>query len=175
MYNRNFQSLKITLPALALAAWAATFPSFAQVKTITAHENGEAEVTYGANLQVMNPKLAKQNWILECQGCHRADASGKVGEIPDMNGQVSKMLLVSGGQEYLSRVNGIAEAPLSDDDLVDLMNWMLIEFDPDHIPETFSGFKAEDVGRLRRMPLDHTILDQRANLETAIAKLNSDK
>ncbi len=175
MQSRVFQSLKITLPILAIVALAANIPSFAQEDNTDEPTNGEIKIGYGKALKIVNPQLAKQNWILECQGCHRADATGKVGEIPNMKGQVSKMLSVKGGQEYLSRVNGIAEAPISDSDLVDLMNWMLVEFDPDNIPETFSGFKAEAVGQLRRIPLDHTILDQRASLEVAMAELNSDK
>lgn len=175
MLGRALQSSKLLLPFVGVVILTATGPSFAQSAKTALLENANSEVTYGNNLKIINPRLAKQNWILECQGCHRANATGKLGEIPDMNGQVSKMLSVKGGQEYLSRVNGIAESPLTDNDLVDLMNWMLVEFDPENIPETFSGFNVDDVARLRLMPLDHTILDQRARLEAAMAKVKTNK
>ena len=31
---------------------------------------------------VSNPALARQNWILKCQGCHRPDATGSAETTP---------------------------------------------------------------------------------------------
>ena len=79
---------------------------------------------------------ARINWLLNCQGCHRADASGLPGGAPNMAGEVSRFLNVKGGREYLVRVPGVANAPLSDADLAALLNWMLRTFDPQHLPKT---------------------------------------
>lgn len=161
-------ALRVFYKAVIAMAVASATLSYAQEDDGTAADRTEVEYKTGTELIIHNPKLAKQNWMLECQGCHKANGIGKGQEMPNMNGQVSKFLSVSGGKEYLSRVNGVADSPLSSEDLVDLMNWMLMEFDPQHIPSDFSGFKIDEVSRLRRTPLDHTILEQRKVLMKAI-------
>lgn len=95
----------------------------------------------------------KVNWMLNCQGCHRADASGSAGGAPNMAGLVSRFLEVDGGREYLVRVPGVATSPLADQPLADLVNWMLIKFDPKHLPENFTPYSAEEIAILRANPL----------------------
>ncbi|WP_138381130.1 c-type cytochrome [Luteithermobacter gelatinilyticus] len=104
------------------------------------------------------------NWILNCQGCHRADASGVPGEVPSMKGEVAKFLLVEGGRDYLIRVPGVAFAALKDDEIAALVNWMLEVYDPDHLPEDFAPYTAEEVRRLRRIPLVNDAAEMRARL-----------
>ncbi|WP_321396278.1 hypothetical protein [Emcibacter sp.] len=95
----------------------------------------------------------KVNWMLNCQGCHKPDASGVDGEVPSMNGYVSKFLTVDGGREYLSRVPGVAFSPLSDQQTAELLNWMLATYDPENLPRDFKPYKEEEVHRLRQDPL----------------------
>jgi hypothetical protein len=57
-------------------------------------------------------------------------------------------LWVPGGREYLCRVPGVATSPLSNDDLADVMNWMLWRFDKEHLPAAFRPFTAAEIGRL---------------------------
>jgi cytochrome c553 len=102
---------------------------------------------------VSNPQRAWQNWTLNCQGCHRADGSGSAGTAPALAGTVSKFLTVPGGRDYLGRVPGVATSPLSNADLADLMNWMFERFDKEHVPEDFVPFTADEIGRLRAVPL----------------------
>jgi cytochrome c553 len=102
---------------------------------------------------VSNPQRAWQNWTLNCQGCHRSDGSGSAGTAPALAGTVSKFLTVPGGRDYLGRVPGVATSPLSNADLADLMNWMFERFDPEHVPQDFVPFTADEIGRLRTAPL----------------------
>jgi hypothetical protein len=111
---------------------------------------------------------ARQNWILQCQGCHRADASGTAETTPAMNGMLAKFLWVEGGREYLIRVPGVSTAPLSDKALASLMNWTLWTFDAEHLPEDFKPYDAKEVGSLRRKPLRLNTDEKRAALITKI-------
>ncbi len=100
-----------------------------------------------------NGQLALQNWVLNCQGCHRLDGSGSDATAPSLAGTVAKFLWVPGGREYLARVPGVATSPLSDADLAEVMNWMLWRYDREHLPSNFRPFTAAEIGPLRSRPL----------------------
>jgi hypothetical protein len=107
---------------------------------------------------------ARFQWIMNCQGCHLADASGSAKGAPNMAGSVSRFLAVEGGREYLGRVPGVAFAPLSDADLAVLLNWSLATFDPQHVPADFRPYTPEEVGRLRGAPLVSDAAEHRYRL-----------
>lgn len=119
---------------------------------------------------VSNPALARQNWMLKCQGCHRPDATGTPETTPAMAGVVAKFLHVPGGREYLGRVPGVATAPVGDAELADLLNWTLHRFDGAHVPADFKPYSAEEVGKLRKAPLRTEAPVVRAAL---VAKINA--
>jgi mono/diheme cytochrome c family protein len=93
------------------------------------------------------------NYMLHCQGCHRPDGSGLPGEVPDLRGQVARFLGAPGGRAFLARVPGVANAPLSDADLAALLDWLLVRFDPAHLPADFAPYGADEVRELRARPL----------------------
>lgn len=107
-----------------------------------------------AKLGVDNPARAKMNWMLHCQGCHQADAKGSAAaRTPAMAGEVSRFLSVAGGREYLTRVPGVANAGLADDQLAELLNWTLSTFDAAHLPPAFEPYTKEELAAGRRAPL----------------------
>lgn len=103
--------------------------------------------------EALNAGRARQNWILSCQGCHRADATGTPQTTPTMAGFVGNFLKVPGGREYLAQVPGVATANLSDAQLAEVLNWLLVRFDPANIPADFTPYTSAEVGRLRQAPL----------------------
>jgi cytochrome c2 len=161
----------LAAPALMLAAGAASAAS-------TSHD---AEAGHGdrAMAGVADPARARQNWILQCQGCHRPDATGTPQTTPAMAGFVARFLSVPGGRDYLARVPGVATAALSDAALADVLNWSLARFDPAHVPADFEPYTAAEIGRLRQNPLRTEANSARARLiarfdETKIAKTGKD-
>jgi mono/diheme cytochrome c family protein len=102
---------------------------------------------------VKNAQRAWQNWTLNCQGCHRPDGTGSAGTTPSVAGTVAKFLSVAQGREYLTRVPGVATSALSDQELSDVLNWMLWRFDREDIPTDFVPFTAAEVGDFRKRPL----------------------
>jgi hypothetical protein len=60
---------------------------------------------------------------------------------------------VPGGREYLVRVPGSAQSPLTDSSLAEVLNWMIREFGPATVARDFVPFDAEEVARYRNPPL----------------------
>ena len=97
--------------------------------------------------------LARQNYILNCQGCHLPDAMGAPGLVPRMKDFVGNFLHVEGGREFIVQVPGSANSPISDQELADVLNWMLITFSKEQMPQNFQSFTGAEIGRLRASPL----------------------
>ena len=95
---------------------------------------------------------ARLNWILNCQGCHGMNGRGAPGHVGAMENSVARFLSVDGGREFLIRVPGVAFSPLGDQEVADLMNWLLPVLDPAHLPADFVPYTVEEVARLRRPP-----------------------
>ncbi len=91
--------------------------------------------------------------MMECQGCHSADGSGNIGSIPTLKNEIAKFLTVPGGREFLVQVPGAAQAPLSDAETADVLNWMLHKFGPKNIAEKYPPYTKEEVAELRKTPL----------------------
>ncbi len=92
------------------------------------------------------------DYMLQCQGCHRADGSGSPGAVPDLRGSLARFLTVPGGREYLVRVPGAAQSTLSDERLAALLDWMIREFGPAEVAAQLDPYRAEEVARWRAQP-----------------------
>lgn len=98
------------------------------------------------------PAAPEIDYMLHCQGCHLADGSGVPGAVPTLQG-VGRFLRTSRGREYLIRVPGSAQSPLSDAGLAALLDWLVRRFDPAVAASGFRVFDAAEVARWRRPPL----------------------
>ena len=134
----------------------------------------KAEVVAGAAQQTMrgvsNPRSARIDYMLKCQGCHRPDGGGDARTTPPMKHEVARFLAVPGGREFLARVPGVATVDLDDARLANLVNWTLYTFDPAHVPVDFRPYTAEEIGRLRRTPLRLERAETRARLVAGFAE-----
>ncbi len=128
-------------------------------------------VSVHADDYVKNEALARQDWRLQCQGCHGAEArGGNLDKVPNMFGILASFLKVEGGRQYLTEVPGVVAAPLSNERLADLMNWMMREFDGDNLPMNVSPFTAEEMKASRDKPMVTEIMARR---EALIAKIEA--
>ena len=87
--------------------------------------------------------------MLHCAACHRLDGTGTPGVVPSLHG-IGGLLATPEGRAYLARVPGVAQAPLSDERLARLLNWVLAEFSG---TAPTPGYTAREVGALRLNPL----------------------
>lgn len=140
--------LRFARLAIAVLVWAVGSPS------------GSWAETPGVD----NPARAQVNYMLNCQGCHGAEGAGTAdGVVPVMKDFVGKFLSVEDGREFLVRVPGSANAPLTDAALAEVLNWMLPQLSPAEIPEGFEPYTAAEVAELREHPLAD-VISERAKL-----------
>lgn len=119
-----------------------------------------------AAAEARDPKV---NFMMECQGCHLADGSGGVSNIPPLNGHVAKFLTIPGGREFLAQVPGVARSPLNDAEITAVLNWLLHEFGPKDIAVQYPPYTVEEVAGLRKTPLTE-VVNRRAELVRLIEK-----
>ena len=116
-----------------------------------------------------NDKRAWVNYVLRCQGCHLPDAMGMKGKVPRMNGFVGYFLHSDDGRRFIVQVPGVATASLPDNELSELMNWVMHEFSREQMPGDFAPFTAEEVAHLRKHP-ETDPLKRRGEILVELAK-----
>lgn len=89
------------------------------------------------------------DYLLHCRGCHLADGTGTPPGIPALRDRVGYYLQVPGGRDYLTQVPGASNAPLSDERLAGLLNWVIGEFAGNSEPSDWMPFSATEVGQGR--------------------------
>jgi hypothetical protein len=103
------------------------------------------------------------NYQLHCMGCHRADGSGQPGRVPSIRRTLLLFSQSSQGREYVARVPGVAQSPLSNEDTATLLNWMARNLSDLKLPAGFSDYSAAEIQSLRVHPLV-TVKPMRARL-----------
>jgi len=92
------------------------------------------------------------NYQLQCAGCHRDSGEGSAAnDTPRMQGFVGNFLKVPGGREFLVRVPGISQSALNDQQIADLLNWLLARdgMAGNSSPEQWQPYSGEEVQRVR--------------------------
>lgn len=80
-----------------------------------------------------------------------------------MRGFVGNFLLTQEGREYLVRVPGSAYSTLTDEQLAEVLNWILISFAEESLSQEWKPFQATEVAVYRRNPL-YEVVHYRAGL-----------
>jgi len=111
---------------------------------------GLALLSAAASAHAETPQV---DYLLQCQGCHRADGGETPGSVPPLRGFVGRFLGVPGGREYLIRVPGSAQSPLDDAELAAVLNFLIERFGPAEVAASFTPFTAEEVASVRTPPL----------------------
>ena len=110
---------------------------------------------------------AETNYVLHCQGCHGADGIGGVpDQIPPLRDSVGYFLHIPDGRRFLIQVPGVAQAPINDTQVAELLNYILHRYGADQLPDAFAPYTREEVARERRRAVD--VLALRAELVSAL-------
>jgi len=91
----------------------------------------------------------RSDFLLHCGGCHRPDGTGLPPSVPSLVGQLGRIAASAEGRDYLARVPGAAQAPISDEELAAVLNWVLEEFNSETLPASFKPLKGKEVGKSR--------------------------
>jgi mono/diheme cytochrome c family protein len=113
------------------------------------------------------------NYQLHCMGCHLADGSGQPGRVPSIRRSLVLFSALPDGREYVVRVPGVAQSPLSSEDTAALLNWMARNLSDVKITARFADYSAAEIQGLRDRPLVTVSAIRARLLRTAAAKPNS--
>jgi mono/diheme cytochrome c family protein len=109
------------------------------------------------------------NFQLNCMGCHRADGSGEPGRVPSLRRSLALLSSRPAGRDYIIRVPGVAQSPLSNDETAALLNWMARNLSDLTLPPDFVEYSAAEIGRSRAHPLT-CVSETRSRLLQTAAK-----
>jgi len=103
-----------------------------------------------------NPALGYEpavNFQLNCMGCHLADGSGEPGRVPSLRRSLVLFSAQPSGRDYIIRVPGVAQSPLSNEETAALLNWMARNLSDLELPPHFVDYSAAEIARSRGRPL----------------------
>ena len=132
--------------------------------------NGVAAVALSLAANAASAYQPLVNYQLRCMGCHLADGSGQPGRVPSMRRSLVLFSSSTAGRDYVIRVPGVAQSPLSDADTAALLNWMARNLSDLEIPASFADYSAAEVHGLRDHPLVRVSAIRARLLKAADAK-----
>ena len=91
----------------------------------------------------------KVDYLLHCSGCHLPDGSSHAPLVPTLHDVIGRMVAKPAGRAYSVRVTGVSQAPINDEKLTEVINWMLTEFNSETLPKNFKPFTVREVSRAR--------------------------
>ena len=110
------------------------------------------------------------NYQLRCMGCHLADGSGQPGRVPSIRRTLVLFSASPEGRDYVARVPGVAQSPLSDEDTAALLNWMARNLSDLKVPPGFADYSEAEIHSLRDRPLVRVSAIRARLLKAAAAK-----
>ncbi|MEQ8514549.1 MAG: cytochrome c, class I [Chromatocurvus sp.] len=120
-----------------------------------------------------NAQRVRYDYQMHCQGCHTPDGTG-AGHVPGMKNFVGTFLGSQAGREYLVRVPGSATSALGDARLAAVLNWVIDSFAGPSRPDDFRPYTADEVGALRRKPLNEVEAYRARILSGLVASANEE-
>lgn len=104
------------------------------------------------------------DYMLYCRGCHlHTGEAVPSAYVPSLH-ELAPFLASAAGREYLVRVPGVSQTPISNERLAAVMNWVLAEFNADSLPEDFEPYTADEVGAARDKVLENPLAAREAVL-----------
>ena len=103
-------------------------------------------VLAGASAAGADPRA---DYLMHCAGCHLVDGSGMPPDVPSLAGPLGRIASSPVGRDYLARVPGAAQAPLTDEELAAVLNWLLLEYNRQSLSKDFRPLTTAEVARSR--------------------------
>ncbi|WP_027209958.1 c-type cytochrome [Burkholderia sp. WSM2232] len=110
-------------------------------------------VALSSRAQSYDAARARENWVLNCMGCHTADGSGIPGKVPPLRDSLGHFVSLPEGREFVIRVPGAANSALSDAELANVLNWVLGTMNAQTRPASLRPYTADEIAAHRRPAL----------------------
>jgi len=96
----------------------------------------------------------QSDYVEHCSGCHGMQGNSAPADIPVLRDRVGYFMCSPQGRDYLIRLPNVAYSAISDNqELADMMNFVVFGLGGDSAPKTAKPFTAPEVARLRRRAL----------------------
>jgi mono/diheme cytochrome c family protein len=105
----------------------------------------------------------QSNYLLSCGGCHGENGVSNSRLVPDLRDQVGFYLNLPEGREYLVRLPNVAFSIMSDQELTDVLNFMVFHIGGASVPSHSAPYTIAEVARLRKQPLNEVSLVEYRN------------
>jgi mono/diheme cytochrome c family protein len=102
------------------------------------------------------------DYLMHCAGCHLVDARGVPPDVPSLSGPLGRLVASAEGRDYIARVPGAAQTPLTDAELAAVFNWLIAEYNRETVPAGFRPLSGPEVGRSRERVLADPLKLRRA-------------
>ncbi len=106
------------------------------------------------------PSPARRDYLLACGGCHGLQGASNSRAVPQLKDLVGFYLSTAEGRRYLPRLPNVAFAPLSNDALAAVLNYVVFDFGGASVPAGAPPYEAAEVARWRAQPLNDVPLTQ---------------
>jgi mono/diheme cytochrome c family protein len=100
----------------------------------------------------------ERDYILACGGCHGFRGTSNPTLVPSLKGLAGYFLYLPEGRAYLARLPNVAFSTLSDEQLADVLNYVVFDLGAGSAPPGSQPYGAAEVGRWRRQPLTEVSL-----------------
>lgn len=89
------------------------------------------------------------DYLLYCRGCHLHTGDAvPAANVPSLQA-LAPLLASQEGRDYIVRVPGVSQTPMSDAQLAAVLNWVVANFNADAIAGDFRAYTAEEVSKAR--------------------------
>ena len=89
-------------------------------------------------------------YAANCAGCH-GQSGRSVGEIPTLVDRIGYFARIPEGRAYLVQVPNVAMSAVRDEDLAEMLNWLLTTYSAAQIPSDFRAYTGAEVTELRKV------------------------
>ncbi len=100
----------------------------------------------------------RTHYLLYCSGCHLVNGEGNHPNVPTLHDELGRMLSVPEMRDYLVQIPGAAQAPVNDEELTAVINWVLDQWNSDTLPDDYQQFSVEEVSAARKQILADPLL-----------------
>jgi len=104
-------------------------------------------------MQAISAQRAEINYLLHCASCHQINGKGSPGNVPDLGEYPGRFAQHPDSRAFLAQVPGSSSAPISDQELADVLNWILYTMNMQQLTSEFKAYTAVEVGRYRKSPV----------------------
>ena len=91
-------------------------------------------------------------YAANCAGCH-GHSGRSVSEIPTLVNRIGYFVRIPEGRAYLVQVPGVAMSAVRDEDLAEMLNWLLNTYSAAQLPGDFKAYTGTEVLELRSVPI----------------------